>query len=94
MRYLFTSKADAEISAVAVYYERRRPGLGRRFLEAVEAAVRDIAASPRRWSRLNGVRSPDEMRIYSLTGFPYVVIYCESHGEIVVHAVSHAARLK
>lgn len=45
-RVLFHPDAQAEMVASAKYYEAEQEGLGKRFLEAVNAATRRAALSP------------------------------------------------
>ena len=46
MRVDFHPEALAELQAAAEFYESRRPGLGLRFIAAVEESASRIAASP------------------------------------------------
>src|SRR5690606_24739353 len=45
--FRFHPAAEVELSAVADWYEGRRPGLGRQFVDAVHAKVDDTVDGPR-----------------------------------------------
>jgi len=47
MRVDFHPQALAELQLAAAFYESQRPGLGLRFIEAVQVAVARIAESPK-----------------------------------------------
>jgi plasmid stabilization system protein ParE len=44
---IFTPRARAELIDAQDWYENEAPGLGRRFREAVDAAVQRMSAAPR-----------------------------------------------
>jgi len=49
MRYEFHPEALDEYEAAARWYGEREPGLGKRFVEAVEDAIERILEAPNRW---------------------------------------------
>ncbi len=49
MNHWFHPEARAEFLASVRYYESQRPGLGRRFLDAVTDTIRRIEAHPKRY---------------------------------------------
>ena len=47
MRYEFHPEALLEFQDSAVFYEAQQPGLGARFVSAVQSAVDQVIASPK-----------------------------------------------
>ncbi len=71
----------------ARYYEMQAPGLGRDFLDKVEAGFRDIAGNPERWPVAGmGIRRRLIHR------FPYAILYRVDPEEVVVLAIMHLHR--
>jgi hypothetical protein len=79
--------AEEEMFDAAAYYESRVPGLGAAFLDKVESAVADIAASPERWPIIQ-----PNIRRRLVHRFPYGLLYRVDPEEIVVLAFSHLHR--
>jgi plasmid stabilization system protein ParE len=80
-------EARAEFDAATDWYELQRPGLGVDFVARVREVLRRIAANP----RLHGVVYQD-VRKAVVTRFPYIVLYREEPGEVVVVSVFHTSR--
>lgn len=87
MRLRYHPAATNEALDAASHYEQQRPGLGRRFEQALEAANRAIAEAPTRWPRHMG-----RTRRYRLKDFPYGVVYRIETDAIGVFAVMHLKR--
>ena len=83
----FVRAASDELREAAAYYERRRPKLGIRFLDAVEQALNRLAGEPLLGTRLGGAT-----RRQTVDGFPYVLIYRADREPIRVLAVAHVRR--
>lgn len=84
-------EAAEEMTAAATWYEQRRPGLGDRFLDAVEATVQFIREAPLAGSL---VPLPDltvPVRRQPVPGFPFVINYITEPALSVV-AVAHTSR--
>jgi toxin ParE1/3/4 len=78
---------EADVAEAAEWYEARLPGLGRRFVTAVQSVDKLLLSNPLRYS----VRFADVRRL-NLTEFPYGIFFF-LHGEvIVVLAVLHNRR--
>ena len=87
-RVIFHAKAKAEFRAAIVYYEGQRPGLGREFREAVEAAVDRIRRTPEVFAPYG-----DQGARKCLVGrFPYTIFYVELETAIWIAAVAHQRR--
>ena len=80
-------EARQEIDDAFAYYEAQRPGLGERFIAALEHGYDRIEAYPRAWPRVRR-----GARWYVLKSFPYGIVYVIQPREIVVIAVSHLSR--
>jgi plasmid stabilization system protein ParE len=80
-------EARAEFDNDADRYERQQAGLGVDFVAKVGDVLRRIAANP----RLHAVVYQD-VRKAVVKRFPYVVLYHEEPGEVIVIAVFHTSR--
>ncbi len=80
-------EARAEFDAAVDWYEQQRPGLGTVFLDRVKDVFTRIAANP----QLHAVTYQD-VRKAVVQKFPYVVLYKEEAGEVLIVAVFHTAR--
>jgi plasmid stabilization system protein ParE len=78
---------EADVAEAADWYETQRPGLGQRFIFAVESADKLLLANPLRYS----VRFADVRRL-NLADFPYAIFFFLHDDVIVVLAVLHARR--
>ena len=87
MEVRFHPDALAEMIAAAQYYDRRVPGLGARFLDAVEAAARQIQRQP----TLGALDSAGRRR-RAVRHFPYRFIYRFESDNLFVLAVAHGSR--
>jgi plasmid stabilization system protein ParE len=82
--------ARLELRAAARRYEQERLGLGERFVLAVDKAIGEVVAHPRRWPRMPSV--PEELGIHRhlVEGFPYGVVYRTVKDDVVeIVAVMH-----
>ena len=82
-------EASREIEAAAMRYESSSGGLGDEFLTEVSRGLAAVAESPSTWSRHPRMR---RVRRFTLSRFPYSVLYLVARDEIRVVAVAHAAR--
>lgn len=84
-------EAEDELGFAAVYYERRRPGLGVEFVVAVEDAIMKIVERPRAYPRW---RSDRPYHRFVLRRFPYSVFYTYSTDEdrVDIVAIAHNKR--
>jgi plasmid stabilization system protein ParE len=81
------SEARVELNEAVDWYERRRPDLGSRFFAQVKATFNRIAANPQMHAPVYG-----PVRKARVPQFPYIVLYREEPGEVVVIAVFHTSR--
>jgi len=82
-RLVFHPAAEAELLEQALYYEQRSPGLGKRFLDQMEAAVELAVLMPGAGSPyLQGTR-----RVFP-KDFPHSVVYRLQADTLVILAVA------
>jgi len=82
-RVRFSRQARTDLKRAAIWYESRRSGLGKAFVDAVHLAVDLIAEGPKRWPLRNGTHR------FVLRRFPYTIAYRITDTEVVVLAVAH-----
>ena len=87
MRLVLDPAAFAELREAARFYEESRKGLGRDFLDNVEAAFASIMRHPTLWRRLKG-----RFRRCLVHRFPYGIIYAVERDTIYVADVMHLRR--
>jgi len=80
-------EARAEFDAAANWYEQQRRGLGSRFISQLRAVLQRIAANPKLHMTVY-----KDVRKAVVARFPYVVLYREEQGLVLVIAVFHAGR--
>jgi plasmid stabilization system protein ParE len=83
----FLPEARTEYDEAVDWYEAQRPGLGARFIAAVRTVLQSISSIP----TLHQVVHAD-VRQAVVRRFPYVVLYREDGGELVIVAVFHTSR--
>ena len=79
----------AELAEAIAHYDTERPGLGERFLAAVEATLADVVAAPdlgSSWTHDPSVRRQVVRR------FPYVIFYRADAEAVTVLAIAHGKR--
>lgn len=83
------SAAEADTAAAALWYEQQAQGLGGRFLDSVQDALRRATILPRAHLLLR--RRPEVRRVLT-TGFPYRVFFIVEPERLIVLRVLHGAR--
>ena len=87
MKLIFDPEGLVEMREAAAFYEDCQRGLGRSFLDAVEAASAEIVKHPLMWRKVKG-----RFRRYLVQRFPYGLIYAIQGDVIYVAAVMHLKR--
>jgi toxin ParE1/3/4 len=83
----FHVEAESELLDQIAYYEAQQDGLGKRFLESVEAAMKVAELFPKGGSPyIHATR-----RIFP-SKFPFSLVYVEASNELVVLAVAQQSR--
>jgi plasmid stabilization system protein ParE len=80
-------EARVELDDAVDWYARQRAGLGSRFFSPVQAVFNRIAANPQLHAPVYG-----PVRKAAVRQFPYIVLYREESGEVVVISVFHTSR--
>jgi toxin ParE1/3/4 len=80
-------EAKAEFDDAADRYDFQQPGLGVDFVAKVREVLNRIAATPR-------LHAPvyQDVRKAVVRRFPYIVLYREEPGEVIVISVFHTSR--
>ncbi|MBL0128719.1 MAG: type II toxin-antitoxin system RelE/ParE family toxin [Flavobacteriales bacterium] len=79
-------EATEEIGEIFTDYERGKPGLGHRFLQALNACYQSLALSP------SGQKRKGDFRHAMVHKFPYRVVYEVRGHLVVVYQVRHTSR--
>lgn len=80
-------EARVEFDDATDWYEQQRPGLGARFVVQVREVFDRITADSQRFAIVYL-----DVRKTLVPKFPYVILYREEPGEIVVISVFHTSR--
>jgi plasmid stabilization system protein ParE len=86
-RLVVQPRALREIAEASGWYEAQVSGLGHKFLDALDEALRTIQENPTVYQVVSG-----ELRRAPLHGFPYIVLYGESDGDVIVLTCIHSHR--
>lgn len=88
MKYGFHPAAEVEHLEQVTYLEQQQPGLGRRYLAEVEAAIARACTGSVKYPI---AQAPDLRRIF-VHGFPFTILFREVDGMIRILAVAHYRR--
>jgi plasmid stabilization system protein ParE len=87
--FQFSSPASEELTAAVRWYERRRPGLGGEFYDAVVRTIERIQQFPEIGTLRSGRLPHRRLRV---PRFPYTIAYRVRDHDIYVVAVAHNRR--
>ncbi len=87
MKTYLAAAARRELEEAFAFYEQEQPGLGRRFLDEVEACRDLIERLPEAWHPLG-----KSLRRCRLRHFPYGLIYRVQGERLEIIAVAHLHR--
>jgi len=87
--FQLSEPASDELAEAVLWYENRRPGLGRDFYDAVVQTVDMIRVQPEVGTARKGRLSSRQFRVRR---FPYKIVYREREADIYVVAVAHTSR--
>jgi len=88
----FLSIAQRELAEAIEWYQSRNERVAADFVDEYDRAIHDILQRPQQFARAVGTPSPRDIRQVLMRRFPYVVYFELAVDEVVVLAVSHAAR--
>jgi toxin ParE1/3/4 len=86
-RVILHPQAEADIVEARSWYEQRRPGLGREFLDSVQTVLVALGERPAQYPVVHR-----NVRRALVRRFPYGVFYVPSENDILVIACFHAKR--
>jgi plasmid stabilization system protein ParE len=87
LKVRFLPESRAEFDAAVDWYKERGADLAKDFVARVRAVIKQVAATPRMHATVHG-----DVRKAIVGRFPYVVLYREDAGELVVVSVFHTSR--
>ena len=87
MTVIFRQAAEDELINAYDWYEKRRAGLGSKFLHCVETCIVSVQQQPKRYP----VAARD-IRQGIVKRFPYTIFYRIEGAHIIVIAVFHSSR--
>ena len=90
MNVRLLAAAQIEVIDAADEYDQQSPGVGDRFLAAVDALVASLTAHPRMYGRVSRAPRNHEVRQAQVPGFLYVAVYQVTSTEVVILSVTHA----
>ncbi|WIM05167.1 MAG: type II toxin-antitoxin system RelE/ParE family toxin [Candidatus Nitricoxidivorans perseverans] len=79
----FHPEAEVELTSEAKYYEERSPGLGKRFIQEVQAAIQLISTFP----KIGAPHKYGTRRVFPRK-FPFSIVYQELALELVILAIA------
>jgi plasmid stabilization system protein ParE len=80
-------EAQADILEAAQWYENREPGLGRSFVEDVQASLQRVSDGPERFPV-----TYRNFRRAIIRRFPYAIYFAAKGPDTIVYAVLHQRR--
>jgi plasmid stabilization system protein ParE len=86
----YTREALADLDQISIYLAQRNPVAAGGFLNAVETVVERLTRFPQ---SAQETKMPN-VRAASALHYPYIIFYTTEAGDIVVHYIRHAARLR
>ena len=87
MRILYLPDAAADVQETFEWYERKRRGLGREFLGALEVAEDELVRSPTAYRTVHR-----DTRRFLLRRFPYQILFRVMDDQIVIVGCFHVRR--
>lgn len=86
---IISLNAQKEEAEAYLFYENKSEGLGERFLQEVEKALKKIAANPTFYSYSDSTKS---LRDFAIEKFPFVIIYESLEDKILVTNIHHTKK--
>ena len=85
--FRFLPDATAELFQAVDFYNGRESGVGFRFLDAVDATIRQIAVDPS-----SGPFVGKRVQRRPVHDFPYDVLYFDHESEVIIVTIRHYSR--
>ena len=83
----FRRAARIEYDSAAAWYESKRRGLGREFIDAIDSSMAAVGEAPHRYRVAQG-----DVRCAHVRHFPYMVYFRIRANQVIVLAVFHVRR--
>ena len=83
----FYPDAEMEMRESSKYYESQQKDLGKRFLNSIESAIKQIQINPKIFQKVN-----KNVRRCQTKIFPYGIIFREQENQIEIIAIMHLKR--
>ena len=87
LKVRFLPEAREEFDRATDWYTDRSKVLARDFVARVREVIKSITANPRIHATIHG-----DVRKAVVARFPYIVLYREENGELIVVSVFHTSR--
>ena len=87
-KIVISGLAESEIEETMEYYESRRKGLGKQFLEYFKGYLKILKTNPELFS----IKKPPFYRELPLKKFSFVIIYEIFQNEVVIYSVFYTSR--
>jgi toxin ParE1/3/4 len=81
-----------EITDAAIWFDKRRVGLGDQFWLAVEAVLERIQSKPAEFAKSEFATTDADIRFAIVHRFNYIIHFLVEHDEAQIISVAHAAR--
>lgn len=86
------SIAQREFVEAALWYQSRSDRIAADFVDEYERVLHHVERGPEQYARAENIESPRDIRQVLMRRFPYILYFELTGDEVVVLAVSHAAR--
>ncbi len=87
-KIIISELASLEITESIEYYESRKKGLGKQFLNSLRMALAILKSNPELFS----IKRKLVYREMPLAKFPFIIIYEIIESEVVIYSVFHTSR--
>ena len=85
--------AEREAAEATAWYNARRDGLAREFLDELHSELEAVESNPLRFAQVQPRSETREFRQARLRRFPYLIVYeVKASNVLVVLAIAHASR--
>lgn len=92
MKSRIISPAIEEIADAALWLDSQSPGLGHEFWRLVDHSLCEIEANPQRFAKSDFASADLDLRYTYVERFRHIIHFLIEPDEVVIIAVSHAAR--
>lgn len=84
MKLLYTDRAKDDLETAFLWYERQQLGLGKDFLDQIEAAIAQVSSNPKAQPLYH-----DTIRGRLVRRFPFTLFYSIEAEGLIIHSVFH-----